>query len=243
LKSRLEKNPRWQAFQTAVGQTRCSVQQTELAFLSPPAPKPKARFMNLGPQLTWAKHILRILAQPPEAVGQSVSAARLKEKLGWIEAFAGDLSDWSQWQQVVDAAVMLVDQQGVYRGVSAILAQRYLHLDALGDSARQLAGQLVEFVQSQECRTRPGERFPGSTEVLESCFGRFKHLEKQQSRGGFTQLLLGFGSLLARTTTATVRGAMQASRTADIRDWAKKMLGVTVFAQRKLAFAGATKVG
>ena len=41
LKSRLEKNPRWQEFQTGVGQTRCSVQQTELAFLTPPAPKPK----------------------------------------------------------------------------------------------------------------------------------------------------------------------------------------------------------
>src|ERR671922_213952 len=48
LKSRLEKDPRWQEFQTRVGQTRCAVQQTELAFLAPPSPKPKARFMNLG---------------------------------------------------------------------------------------------------------------------------------------------------------------------------------------------------
>ncbi len=243
LKSRLEKNPRWQAFQTGVGQTRCSVQQTELAFLTPPAPKPKARFMNLGPQLAWAQRVLAVLARPPESVRRSVSAARLKEKFGWIEAFAGDVADWSQWQQVVDVAVALANEHGVYRGAARVLAQQYWQLHALGDGAKQLAGQLVEFVQSQECRTRPGERFPGSTEVLESCFGKFKQLEKQQSRGGFTQLLLGFGGLLTKVTTATVGRAMHASRTADIRDWARQTLGVTVFAQRKLAFAGVTKPG
>lgn len=243
LKSRLEKNPRWQAFQTGVGQTRCSVQQTELAFLSPPAPKPKARFMNLGPQLAWARRVLALLRQPPESVLQWVSTARLKEKLGWLEAFADDLADWSQWQQVVDVAVRRVNERGIYRGAARLLAREFLQLDALGDGAKQLAGQMVEFVQSQECRVRPDERFPGSTEVLESCFGKFKHLEKQQSHGGFTQLLLGLGALLAKVTTATVREALQASRTADIRTWAKQTLGVTVFAQRKLAFAGATEMG
>jgi hypothetical protein len=243
LKGRLEKNPRWQQFQAGVGQTRCAVQQTELAFLAPSAPKPKARFMNLGPQLAWAKQALAILRQPPSSVLQSVSIRRLREKLGWIEAFAGEVTEWSQWQQVVDLAVALVNEQGIYRGAAALLSRQLSQLDALGDSAKQLAGELVEFVRSQECRTRRGERFPGSTEVLESCFGKFKQLEKQQSRGGFTQLLLGFGALLAKVTTATVREAMQASRTADIRTWAKQTLGVTVFARRKLAFSGATKIG
>ncbi len=243
LKSRLEKDPRWREFQTGIGQTRCAVQQTELAFLTPPAPKPKARFMNLGPQLAWAKQVLAILRQPPPSVLQSVREERLREKLGWIEAFAGDLADWSQWQQVIDVAVTLVNEQGIYRGAAGLLAQQFSQLDALGETAQQLAGELVEFVRSQECRVRPGERFPGSTEVLESCFGKFKQLEKQQSRGGFTQLLLGFGALLAELTTTTVRKAMQASHTADIRTWAKQTLGVTVFAQRKLAFASATETG
>jgi len=79
--------------------------------------------------------------------------------------------------------------------------------------------------------------------VLESCFGKFKQLEKQQSRGGFTQLVLGFGALLADLTPAAVRDAMQASRTADVKRWAAQTLGVTLFARRKLAFAGATEDG
>lgn len=241
MKGRLEKSPRWQAFQTHLGQTRCAVQQTELAFLTPPAPKPKARFMNLERQLTWGKRVLAILSGPPEPVLRSVTPERLKEKLGWVEAFAEDLTEWSQWQQVVQVAVSLVNCQGIYRGVAKLLTRQFSQLDALGNSAKQLAAELADFVRSQERLARPGERFPGSTEILESCFGKFKHLEKQQSRGGFTQLLLGFGSMLAKLVPETVRDALQASSTADIKAWAAQRLGVTVFAQRKLAYASATE--
>jgi hypothetical protein len=243
MKGRLEKNPRWRAFQTRLGQTRCAVQQTELAFLTPPAPKPKARFMNLERQLAWGKRVLAILRAPAKLHSSaSVTPARLKEKFGWVEAFADDLTEWSQWQQVVGVVVPLVNCQGIYRGVTQLLTRQLAQMDALGDSAKQLAAELTGFVRSQERLAKPGERFPGSTEVLESCFGKLKQLEKQQSRGGFTQLLLGFGSMLAKLVPETVRDALQTSRTADIKAWATERLGVTLFAQRKLAYASATEI-
>jgi len=114
---------------------------------------------------------------------------------------------------------------------------------AAAPGGRRLAAELLRFVRSQERLARPGERLPGSTEVLESCFGKFKRLEGQQSRGGFTRLLLGFGALLADVTTATVRQAMQTSRTAGVRARAARTLGTTLFARRKSAFAGATEDG
>jgi hypothetical protein len=243
LKGRLEKDPCWQEFQTRIGQTRCAVQQTELAYLTPPATRPKARFMNQGPQLTWARRILAILRDPPPSVRQSTRVQRLEEKFGWIRSFDAEVVEWSQWQQVVDVAVTLVNRQGIHRGAASVLAKQLSQLDACKPSGKQLAGELVEFVRSEELKARPGERFPGSTEVLESCFGKFKHLEKQQSRGGFTQLLLGFGAQLAKLSTETVRQAMHASRTIDVTAWAAQKLGATLFAQRKLAFASATEDG
>jgi hypothetical protein len=243
LKRRLEKDSRWQEFYARVGQTRCAVQQTELAFLAPPSPRPKARFMNLGPQLLWGKRVLAILREPPPSVLESVKPRRLAEKLGWMEAFTADLKQWLHWQQVVDVAVGLINSQGIYRGVARMLQKQLGQLDALEESSRQLAAELVQFVREQESQTKRGERFPGSTEVLESCLGKFKQLEKQQSRGGFTQLLLGFGALLVDVTTRLTQQALQSSRTADIVEWAAQNLGTTLFTQRRLAFAGATKDG
>jgi hypothetical protein len=242
LKARLEKNARWQEFQTRVGSTRCAVQQTELAFLSPPAPKPKSRFMNLEPQLTWARRVLANLREPT-TVKQFATIGRLKEKFGWMNAFESDVIEWSQWQQVADVAVTWVNENGIYQGGAKVMAKQLSQLDPLQDSARRLGSELVAFVRSEEALTRREERLAGSTEVLESCFGKFKQLEKQQCRGGFTQLLLGFGAMLTKLSMELVEGAMQSSRTIDVRRWAAETLGMTVFAQRKLAFAGATKTG
>jgi hypothetical protein len=242
LKSRLEKNPRWQDFQHRLGQTRCAVQQTELAFLTPPGPKSKARFMNLATTLHWAKQVVAILRQPPEVIYDWVTAPRLYEKLGWVQEFADDVAVWSEWHEVVDIVLAFVNRQGIYRGAAQALRAE---LPAgLFPSTRSLAQQLVGFVAEQALRTRPGERLPGSTEVLESCFGHFKQLEKQQARSGFTSLLLGFGALLAETTTEAITQALAHSRTSQIIAWCKGHLGTTLFGLRKLVYAAsATESG
>jgi hypothetical protein len=243
LKRRLEREPRWQAFQRQVGQTRCAVQQTELAFLAPPAPKPKARFMNLQPQLEWAEGVLDVLRDTPAPVRQWACPERLREKLGWLNEFAGPVAEWSEWQHVVNISVEFVDRQGVYRGAARGL-RRQLPRQFAYPSSATLAKDLVRFVASQAKRAKPGERFPGSTEVLESCFGRMKELEKQQARGGFTTFMVSFGALLAEMTADVVSAALSHSRTKDVFAWCKEHLGTTLFGQRKLAFAaGATKGG
>ena len=243
LKGRLEKQPRWQAFQQRLAQTRCAIQQTELAFLVPPGPKPKARFMNLHPSLQWAENVLAVLREPPAVVRERVSPERLQEKLGWLQEYAADLAEWSEWQQVANVTVEFVNRQGVFRGAAKKLWTELLRCQVHAGS-KTLAKELVVFVAKQASRMRVNERFPGSTEVLESCFGRFKQLEKQQARGGFTSLVLGFGALLAETTTKAIKEAMEHSHTKEVVAWCREHLGMTLFGQRKLAFAAsATKDG
>lgn len=243
LKQRLEKDPRWQEFQRQVGQTRCAIQQTEMAFLTPPAPKPKARFMNLQPQLEWAGGVLEILHDPPARVLEWASRQRLQAKLGWLNEFSDTISEWSHWQQVVNIAVEHVNRQGISRSTAAelrrMMPRRFAH-----SSTRKLATELVSFVREQGRQTRHGERFPGSTEVLESCFGKMKELEKQQSRGGFTSLVVSFGALLTDKTSRTVEAALKHSGTKQVYEWCKAHLGTTVSGKRKIAFAVcATKTG
>ncbi|CAN5796695.1 hypothetical protein BH23PLA1_BH23PLA1_27010 [soil metagenome] len=118
---------------------------------------------------------------------------------------------------------------------------RRLEPGRLSGSSQELAEELLAFVEEQSGRARPGERLPGSTEVLESCFGKYKALEKGQSQGGFTSLLVGFGSLLAQATSHAVEQALRMIPTRDVGTWCREHLGKTVFARRREAFAAATK--
>lgn len=153
------------------------------------------------------------------------------------------VSEWSQWQQVVNIAVTHVDCHGISRTTAKQLYQEMPRPFAHA-STTTLVKDLVCFVASQGKQTKRGERLPGSTEVLESCFGKMKVLEKQQSRGGFTNLVVSFGAMLADTTTKVIQAALENSSTKDVYKWCKDHLGTTLFGKRKLAFAdGATKGG
>jgi hypothetical protein len=243
LKARLHKDARWRAFQHQLGETRNAVRQTELAFLMPPAPKDKARFMNLEPQLAWAEGVLDILDAPPPNVLQWVTRERLEEKFAWLRTFAAAVAEWSRWQQVINSAVAYVGHHGVTRTTAKEMDRQFPRPFAHASTA-VLANELTQFVAAQAKPLKAGERFPGSTDVLESCFGKLKELEKQQARGGFTTLLVSFGALLATTTAEVIRAALVHSRTSDVRRWCRETLGLTIFGKRKLAFAAsATKVG
>lgn len=236
LKARLEKNPRWIAFSTELARTRCAIQQTELGPLTPSASKPKARFMNLEEQLDWAGRVLCLLDGAPGTVPSWTTVERLEAKLGWLRGFRVDWAQWRQWQELVDEAVEVVGREGLHADTAAEVSRSLLAV-ANGSESHRLAEELLGFVREQAALVKPGERLPGSTDVLESCFGRFKALEKDHAKGGFTSLLLAFGSLFVEATLENVFGALRAVPTLWVKEWCSTHLGQTFQSKRITAWA------
>ncbi len=67
--------------------------------------------------------------------------------------------------------------------------------------------EMVDFTHSQSQAARPGERLVASTEVLESVFGKWKALERQESRAGITSFVLSLGSLVGQWPTERIQAA------------------------------------
>jgi hypothetical protein len=236
LKARLERDERWKAFAAQAGRTKCKIQQTEWAFLVPPGQRSKARFMNLGPLITWGVKTLAILDHPGPSVLQFGTKERLEEKLGWLRPFREPLKDWSEMERTIDVAVDFVRTQGLYRGAVKQLRKRLGEL-SLGPTARDLGDDLRRFVASQARQVRRGERLPGCSEVIETSFGKFKSLEgEQQARGGFTSLLLGLAACVGERTREVVHEALQHTKTGKVVEWIKTKLGTTVGSKRRIAY-------
>ena len=169
--------------------------------------------------------------------------ARLEEKLGWVGSFARRMGVWWVWQELIERSIGVVGRGGIYRGLSDRLEAELSDLAARGVEERQMAEDLVGFARSQEAKAGRGERLPGSTDVIESCFGRFKRIEGQQSKGGFTALVLALGAMVGKMTTERVGTALRQSSTADVRDWTREHLGTTLFSKRRMAWRCATELG
>jgi hypothetical protein len=235
LKARLERDEQWSAFASQAGQTKCRIQQTEWSFLVPPSPRLKARYMNLGELIGWGKKTLEILDNPGPEVLKHGTVERLNEKLGWLGQYREGLARWSEMEQTIDVAVDFVRTRGLYRGAGKDLRKRLRAL-TLGPVAARLGQDLAEFVTTQARRLRRGERLPCSSEVLESCFGKFKTLEREQSKTGFTSLLLALAACVSERTQEVVHDALQTSKTRHMIDWVKTHLGETLGSKRRCAY-------
>jgi hypothetical protein len=243
LRARLEADERWKQYASELGQTKFALQQTELAFLTPPSQRSKARFMNLGGLVAWGVQTLALVDAPASLESLGVSAQRAQAKLGWLEGFRAELVQWSACQEVIDGTLDFVRCRGLYPGAGFSLARA---LPVRPGIASELREDLINFVRGEALKARFGERLPGTTEVLESCFGKLKALEDGQSKSGFTALVLSLGAMVSQWTAESVSEALDRCRVRDVLDWCRKTLGRSVQSQRKQAYGplvGATKLG
>lgn len=238
LKGHLQNNARWKAFATALGQTKFQIQQTELAFLVPPSQRSKARFMNVGVLVRWARVALVALDDPSRLEPLGVEANRVREKLGWLAGFREEIEDWSACQETIEGTLDFVRRQGLYVGAGVDLATR---LPAVSGMAGALRQELIDFVTRQSSRTRVGERLPGTTEVLESCFGRLKAIEDGQSKSGFTGLVLSLGAIVGKRDPATLQAMLERVRVRDVIAWCRKKLGISTQSRRRQVYAMAER--
>jgi hypothetical protein len=236
LKSLFGKDERFQEVGGKIGQTRSAIQQTELAHLSPPRPKQKARFMNLSSKIGWMTMIVWLLRTPGAAARKGISNERVQEKLGWVQEYEDDIGVWQECQDVVSRSLTFINQQHLFKGAADGL--RSVIGDSLEyDKSQELARRLIDLVHDAEQQLHAGERLPMSTEILESAFGLYKQLERQQSKSGFTSLLACLPALLKPTTADGVREAFQRVSAQDVKAWVKKHFSSTVTSRRNAAYA------
>jgi hypothetical protein len=235
LKHELAEDAQWQAFTQQAAQTKQRVQQTPLAFLAPPTQRRKARYMNIDILIHWGLKVWAYLAQPRQTGKAAVTAAQLIAAYGWLQDFRDSLRDWGELLQIVDMTEQWVRRQGLYHGCTQVLAPQ-VRAVAHTERGQRVAQHVLTFVEAEAAKAAPHERFLGSSEVIESVFGKLKRLEQQQGQSGFTSLVLAAGALVSTTTHEVIQEALEMVSTAHVRQWCQQHLGPSVQAQRQHAF-------
>jgi hypothetical protein len=130
-----------------------------------------------------------------------------------------------------------VRTHGVNRETAAALDPVWAKLE-LTPGAREVADRLRAVVAREGQQARAGETLVGSTEVLESVFGKLKRLEGSFSGDGFTSLSLILGALLGERlgerTEEQVRQALDTIPKKAADSLAQRLLGPTVHPLRRL---------
>ena len=236
LKGLLEKDPKWQAFTKAVAEAKKKMQQTSAAHLMPPNQRSKSRFLNIDILIQWGVDALSILAGAEHS-----DKELLKQYCGWLL----DYKELIECLRQLDLINKHVRQHIREYGLSSrtgehveALLEKAIKSASLNVSACQYAGKLMDFFQEHSKIVPPNQVWIGSSEIIESLFGKFKDFEKNQHKGGFTSLVLGMAACTGFLDHSIVNKAILETKTKDVEAWTEAQIGKTFLSKRRESLGG-----
>ncbi len=236
LKAELTKDDDWQTFIKQATKTKNQLQQTPLSHLKPPNQRSKARYMNVEILLRWGFETLKILGSDKE-----FNEAEKKQlpKLEWLKKYQNNFQEWDELLQVSTLTEKSVRQEGITRdGFQTLERQFQEQLPGLKYApAIKLKSNLINFVQTQGGVCKGSERLLGSSEIIESVFGKQKYLEQDYAKEGFSSLILGIGAFVGTLSVEDVRDALISTPVKKVLEWCKDKLGETLQSKKNIAYS------
>jgi hypothetical protein len=220
LENRWDRQPRWAEFVRQLQQTNQQLRHTPDAYLLAPTLRPKARFMNVGPLLRFAGRVRRLLDRTP-------ANERVVTHYSWLHAYDDVLPGWLEEYRLVQTTIEQVRRHGLHAGTLPALEETWGALTNRSGT-QMVAGHLRAYARKYGQQAAAGETLVGSTEALESSFGKLKRLEGDAARGGFTGLVLALGALTGPADEQTVRQALDAVPNKEAEGWLQRTLGTTI---------------
>ncbi|MCK5905150.1 MAG: hypothetical protein KAG86_07685 [Gammaproteobacteria bacterium] len=236
LKGILEKDSAWEDFRKQAAQTKNQLQQTALSHLKAPNQRSKSRYMNADILLDWGNKTLQLLNSDIEF---SEAEKEKLPKLDWLKAQDENLKQWTEHLEVITLAEQWVRKKGIIREGGEALKECYQQALPELHHANSifLKESLIDFVKTQGSACNYGGKQLGSSEIIESVFGKQKYLERNYAKEGFSSLILGIGALVGKITVDTVKEALSSTPVKIVTKWCKDELGETLQSKKIKAYS------
>lgn len=221
----------WPDFLRQAGQCRQACQQTAWSHLLPPAQRSKARWFNLEPLVRWGLQVL--------AYGRRERRPdpKFETLFGWLRDFEAPLQEARQMVRLIKAVCAIIKANGLNAAQVKRCDQR---IEELGQSerTRKLGEQIREFLQAQVAQVKPGETLLGSSDVIESVFGKYKAVLERSPLKGLTATVLMVAALTSDRRPELIRAALKTVDTAAVGAWFAANGEPSLLAKRRAALGG-----
>jgi hypothetical protein len=205
----LSKDESWKNFTIVCANFKKKVQLTEYAVLAPPNQRTKARYHNIDVLVDWAtKQLLSF---------EELSSA-MKAKLRWLMEYRNELKYWQHLVEIGRISRDFVRTEGLWLDCYELLEDRLLKIN-MDERAKKFRCDLVDVFKEMGNKIPSGKKIIGSTESIESLFGKYKGVVARgpQPMG---RLILSMASRVGEhPTELLVQSAFEEIKERDVSEW------------------------
>lgn len=224
LRKVLEKKTRWEEFSKKVGVAKNKLKQSSHSELCPPQIRGKSRFLNCGVVIDWAVQIIGLMEN-------EVCDDEIREKLWWLFDYKNDLLEMQEMVKIVRLANELVRFQRITLTTWSI-AEALFEEEVSTPKGQKLAQEIVSFLKKLSNLVEEYALI-GSSEIIESAFGKLKSLDRECGTSGFTSSILGVGACFGKLDYETITKAMQTISDKNVEEWKINKIGETQQSKRR----------
>jgi hypothetical protein len=240
VKRVLEADARWAEFLRRCTACLFTLQQSSGAFLLPATARTRSRYLNVGPPIAWAQRMMTLLESPDlteiaALLKKDDTQARsfLEEKAGWLREFREDVAHYARLLEVVEETQREVKMHGM----GAITTERVwerLPTAVLGDA--RLADFLADvrsYLEREGGKIPNGERWLGTSDVIESLFGKYKWLGEKAPYAEVGANVLTLPVMTVDLTSELIREALSTVSVKDVHEWVARNIGRSTLSKVK----------
>jgi len=241
LKKQYEDTDDYRKFTSLISKGAKNLRQTALAFLAPPKLRTKGRFLSIGRLGRWGEKILDVLSAGKDT--------RDDETLNKLRAALPDFDDrrtfihrFAGTAKVVSQVMELLKNNGLNR--STFGKCRRL-AETLSDDP-EVKQTLLDWLKRHIAVKRQVTRFPlpVSSDIIESLFGRFKHMLERNPQADMNRSALLIPVLCGTLDETTIGRALSNAPHNSLKEWEQENIPYTMRKKRREFFGSAKpKIG
>jgi hypothetical protein len=235
LKTQFEKTKAFERFVDIVHIAGARLRQTKLAFLIPPKLRAKGRFQGISKLGEWAEKMLDALAGRGRAEQHSALAKLRAATIGFaplrpfIERFASSV-------QAVAEVLEILKNKGLNQQTYRQCCQLAEQLPKRSKVKKRLLAWLQCHLHIQ-CRLGISQMpLMVSSDIIESLFGKFKHIIERSPQADMNRTTLIIPALCGKIDGQAIAHGLAHTTHADIQRWEKENIPYTLRKRRRAFF-------
>jgi len=222
IQSVFENNDQLSDYTKKLSAIRAQKSMSKIARIVPPNQRIMNRFMNLTPLFAWGKKMLYLMKM-------NELTQEEKAVLSFLEPMKEFILETYQILIYLDNIQNLLKTRGFNKKTAkeAIL----MFSDIKTDNSSKIKKQLQEYFADLLSKAKE-KTVCCSSDIIESCFGKFKMIAKGNKSVGISDLSLCIAAMLGHNNPDKTKESMESVSIKQLKEWKIKNVSKTLFAEK-----------
>ncbi|MDR2719214.1 MAG: hypothetical protein LBC03_00180 [Nitrososphaerota archaeon] len=220
-----ENNEFFKKYTKHLSDMRAKLSMSKYARIVPPNQRIMSRYMNLTPLFEWCVRMIKLLD-----TGHLTKEE--KEIVSFLREYKTFVCETLELLLVMNQIQKLLKAESLSR--LSIKKSLELFAEQNNENALRIKTMIIEYFHNTLNKMDAREKVICSSDIIESCFGKFKELVKTNKTVGISDLALCISALLSQSDN--VKQLFEKVSMKNVQQWKKENVGETLFGQKMALF-------